>query len=257
VAVRVLASLAPTFPGLADLVAGSSVAAFAPRPAVGGIAGIVPGGAVAQVVVALDGDELVAVTSEPPADPPRNFASAPLADRALRVPGRVVLARGSQALSAHAAATDEWRILVAASLVGLASGALELATAYVKERTQFDRPIGSFQAIQHGLGEIPGRIDGARLLAHEAAWCAQTGQLTATGARGPEMAVMAFVFAGEVARLASSACVQYHGGYGVAEEYDAQLYYRRARGWPLVLGDPTQELHRLARSLFGPPEKVA
>ena len=63
---------------------------------------------------------------------------------------------------------------------------------------------------------------------------------------------MAFIFAGEVARQATAACVQYHGGYGYAEEYDPQLFYRRARGWPLVLGDPADELERLADALLGP-----
>jgi 3-oxochol-4-en-24-oyl-CoA dehydrogenase len=252
VATRAIATLAPDHPDLAELLAGSRVAAFAPRPAAEGVAGLVPGGAVADVVVALSDDELVAVTAPPPDSVPTNFASAPLADRPLRGSGRAVLATGEAARLAHARAVDEWRVLTAASLVGLSTGALDLVTSYVKERTQFGVPIGSFQAVQHGLAEIPGQIDGARLLVHEAAWCALTGQLTATGASGPEMAVMAFVFAGEVARRATASCVQYHGGYGYAEEYDAQLFYRRARGWPLVLGDPNDELSRLADALLGP-----
>ena len=63
---------------------------------------------------------------------------------------------------------------------------------------------------------------------------------------------MAFLFTGEVARDTTAACVQYHGGMGYAEEGDAQLYYRRARGWPLVLGGPEGELHHLADQLFDP-----
>jgi alkylation response protein AidB-like acyl-CoA dehydrogenase len=250
VAVRLIADLAPDHPALHELVTGSAIAAFAPRPAHHGTAPLVPGGAVAGVVVALDGDELVAVTGSPPTELPVTFASAPLADRTLAGPGRVVLASGPDARAAHARATDEWRVLVAASLVGLASGALDLAVAYVKERKQFGVPIGSFQSIQHGLAELPGQIDGARLVVHEAAWCITAGQLTATGATGPEMASMAFLFVGEVARATTAACLQYHGGYGYAEEYDAQLYFRRARGWPLVLGDPDEELDRLADLLL-------
>ena len=256
VASRTLAALAPDHPQVAGVVEGSTIAAFAPRPAVGGTAGLVPGGAVAGLIVALDGDELVAVTGPPPASPPITFASAPVADRDVTGGDRTVLAAGAAADAAHAAAADSWRILTAASLVGLAAGALDLAVAYVKERTQFGVPIGSFQAVQHGLAELPGQIDGARLLVHEAAWCLTTGQLTATGASGSEMAVMAFVFGGEVARQATASCVQYHGGYGYAEEYDAQLFYRRARGWPLVLGDPAEQLGRLADSLLD-PGKVA
>ena len=67
-----------------------------------------------------------------------------------------------------------------------------------------------------------------------------------TGASPDAVAAMALLFSGEVARAATARCVQYHGGYGVAEEYDAQLLYRRARGWSLVAGDPGDELDRLA-----------
>jgi alkylation response protein AidB-like acyl-CoA dehydrogenase len=252
VASRLLATLAPDHPDLTDVVAGSTLAAFAPRAAQTGVAFLVPGGAVAGLVVALDGDELVAVTGPPPAEYPLTFASAPLADRDLTGSSRVVLATGPEARAAHARATDEWRVLVAASLVGLSTGALDLAVAYVKERHQFGVPIGSFQAIQHGLADYPGQIDGARLLVHEAAWCLTAGQLTATGATGPEMASMAFLFVGDVARATTASCVQYHGGMGYAEEGDAQLFFRRARGWPLVLGDPDEELSQLADSLLDP-----
>jgi alkylation response protein AidB-like acyl-CoA dehydrogenase len=60
---------------------------------------------------------------------------------------------------------------------------------------------------------------------------------------------MAFQFAAEVARDVTARCVQYHGGYGVAEEYDAQLFYRRARGWALVAGDPADGLRHLGELL--------
>jgi alkylation response protein AidB-like acyl-CoA dehydrogenase len=252
VAVRALARTAPGHPLLGHLVSGSTIACFAPRPARRGVAPLVPGGAVAGVVVALDGDELVLVSGPPPADPPVNFGSAPLADRSLDDAGRTVLASGPSARDAFAGARDEWRILTAAALVGLAAGALDLAVGYVKERTQFGVAIGSFQSIQHGLADLPGQIDGGRLLVHEAAWCATSGQLAATGATGPELASMAFLFVGEVARTTTAACVQYHGGMGYAEEGDAQLYFRRARGWPLALGDPGAELDHLADQLLEP-----
>jgi alkylation response protein AidB-like acyl-CoA dehydrogenase len=84
---------------------------------------------------------------------------------------------------------------------------------------------------------------------HEAAWAMSRSATAPTGARGAELALMAFVFASDVARAATAAAVQYHGGYGVAEEYDAQLLYRRARGWSLVAGDPADELERLGELL--------
>ena len=66
------------------------------------------------------------------------------------------------------------------------------------------------------------------------------------------LASMAFVFAGDAAAVATDRSLHYHGGYGFAEEYDIQLYYRRARGWRLIAGDPAQECLTLADHLFGP-----
>jgi len=245
VATRAIAALFPGYPGLAALVDGTAIAAFAPP---GGE--LVPGGAVADVVVGVDGPSLVAVGNTPLATPLPNHASAPLAPWPSAGGGRAVLAPAA----AGGPAADEWRVLTAAALAGLAERALEVAVGYVKERHQFGVPIGSFQALQHGLADLPGMVDGASLLAHEAAWALTTGRRAVTGASPAALAAMAFVFAGEVARDATARCVQYHGGYGVAEEYEAQLLYRRARGWALVAGDPGDELDRLAALLLDEPD---
>jgi alkylation response protein AidB-like acyl-CoA dehydrogenase len=237
VATRAIAVHAPAHPSLPALVAGSAIAAWAPA---GGA--LVPGGAVADVVVGVDGESLVAVENLPPGASLPNHASAPLAPRSLAGPARTVL--GPAAVGAGPA--DEWRVLTAAALAGLSQRALDVAVAYVKERYQFGVPIGSFQGLQHGLADLPGQVDGAWLLAQEAAWALTTGTRTVTGASPDAVAAMALLFSGEVARAATARCVQYHGGYGVAEEYDAQLLYRRARGWSLVAGDPGDELDRLA-----------
>jgi len=241
VATRAVAAYAPAHPRLPALVSGDAIAAWAPSPS-----GLVPGGAVADVVVGVDGDAFVAVENMAPGAALPNHASAALARRSLAVGARTVLGAAGDA----ARAADEWRVLTAAALAGLSERALEVAVAYVKERHQFGVPIGSFQALQHGLADLPGMVDGAALLAQEAAWALTTGERTVTGAEPPAVAAMAFLFAGEVARAVTARCVQYHGGYGVAEEYDAQLLYRRARGWALVAGDPGDELDRLASLLL-------
>ncbi|HVM63610.1 MAG TPA: acyl-CoA dehydrogenase [Acidimicrobiales bacterium] len=242
VATRAIAAGAPAFTRLPALVSGESIAAWAPSGS-----GLVPGGAVAEVVVGVDGDVLVAVENLPPGAAVPNHASGPLAQRSLADGVRTVL---GEAGAAGGRAADEWRTLTAAALAGLAARALDVAVAYVKERQQFGVPIGAFQALQHGLADLPGMVDGAWLLAHEAAWALDTGSRTVTGASPGEVAAMAFLFAGEAARAVTARCVQYHGGYGVAEEYDAQLLYRRARGWALVAGDPGDGLDRLAASLL-------
>jgi alkylation response protein AidB-like acyl-CoA dehydrogenase len=69
----------------------------------------------------------------------------------------------------------------------------------------------------------------------------------------PALARMAFVFAADVAAKVTDLSLHYHGGYGFAEEGAIQLFYRRARGWPLVLGDPSTECLDLADTLFGAP----
>jgi alkylation response protein AidB-like acyl-CoA dehydrogenase len=241
----------------ADLVAGEAVAAVAVRPAgPDGTWTLVPAGAVADVVVGVDGDELVAVRSTPPMTGPRNHASAPLADRSARGGERRVLGPAA----AFQPVIDRWKVLTAGALVGVADGALRLGVEYVMAREQFGVPIGSFQAVQHGLADLPVLIDGGRLLTHKAAWALDRGgdgsldwrQLDVTD--GSALASMAFVFAGEGAATATARSLHYHGGYGFAEEYDIQLFHRRARGWSLVLGDPSDECLALADRLFGPVE---
>jgi alkylation response protein AidB-like acyl-CoA dehydrogenase len=241
VAARLLAALGAV---PADVVAASTIVTIALRPASDGVAALVPAGAVAEVVVALDDDELVASTSAAPGTPVSNLACAPLADRLL-VDARA-LASGIDALRAHEQALAEWRALTASALVGLGHGALALGVDYVKQRHQFGRPIGSFQAIQHALADISVALDGAQLLARKACW--------ALDARTPEahdLAAMALLFAAEHAQRASERVLHFHGGYGFMQEYDIQLYYRRAKGWPLVLDSVPRELARLAARRYG------
>jgi alkylation response protein AidB-like acyl-CoA dehydrogenase len=240
------ASRAHPVPELCD---GSTIATISLRPAVDGVWSLVPAGAVADVVVGVDGDELVAVRSEAPGSGPRNHAAAPLADRPT-AGLRTVLGPASQ----FDAVLAEWQVLTAGALVGIAAAALDLGVEYAKTRVQFGVPIGTFQAVQHALAELPGLIDGARLLTHKAAWAEGPGAID-TGDNAVEdqvaLASMAFVFAGDVATHATDRSLHVHGGYGFSEEYDIQLFYRRARGWSLVLDDPAAECRRLADRLFG------
>jgi len=90
---------------------------------------------------------------------------------------------------------------------------------------------------------------GARLLAREAAWGAAEDDQD-----GPALAAMAFLFAARTAQQATAVGVHVHGGYGLTVEYDIQLYYRRAKAWPLALGDPRIGEAHLADALFGPQE---
>jgi alkylation response protein AidB-like acyl-CoA dehydrogenase len=224
------------------------VATVALQPSLDGVAALVPSGAVAEVVLALDADDLVAVGGTP--DRARaNMGSSPLADRSVRGSDRTVLASGEPARAAHERARDEWRVLMSGALVGVGEAALRLGVEYAKDRHQFGKPIGSFQSIARDLADVATLVDGARLLAREAAW-AQDEDPDAF----PSLAGMAFLFATRAARRSSNVALHVHGGYGFTLEYDIQLYYRRAQAWPLALGDPRQGAAHLADALFGPIE---
>jgi hypothetical protein len=135
--------------------------------------------------------------------------------------------------------SDDWLRLTAATLVGLAARALEIGVAYVKERHAFGVPIGSFQAVAHPLADAAAAVDGARLLAYEATWAADDAP-----ERARELAALAFGFAGETARDVTARSLHFHGGYGFMMEYDVQLYWRRARAWTNVWGEPVLAYRR-------------
>jgi alkylation response protein AidB-like acyl-CoA dehydrogenase len=256
VAARTLATLDQARTDVTD---GETIASLALRPAVHGSWWLVPGGSVAGLTLGLDGDELVAVESTPPTSGPRNHAAQALADRST-AGARTVLASGDAARAAFDRALSEWKTLTAAALVGVGAQALHMALEYVRTRIQFGRPIGAFQAVQQSLADLPILIDGGRLLAHKAAWA---GDNEAAGVHGHldiddndnsdfgVLAGMAFVFNADGAAHATDRALHFHGGYGFAEEYDIQLFYRRARGWALVYDDPARECVRLADAMFG------
>jgi alkylation response protein AidB-like acyl-CoA dehydrogenase len=226
------------------------VAVLALHPASDGVVRVVPGGAVATVVAGLDDDELVVVEADPDGVArSHDLGRMALADRSLCAGTRTVLATGDAARALHERAVDEWRVLTAGALVGLAGAALELGVEYAKQRQQFGVPIGSFQALAHRLADVATAFEGAQLLAREAAWAADEGEGDAVA-----LARMAFLFAARAAQDTSAAALHVHGGYGFTLEYDVQLHLRRAKAWPLALGDPRRGTLQLADALFGPVE---
>ncbi len=247
VAARLLARLADRGAGpRRHALEGDRLITFAPRPARGQGAGMVPAGAVADDALILAGDRLLLVPLDGSRTPVENLASMPLADVAIG-PAATVLVEGPDALAAHDRAVDEWMALTAAALVGIAARALEIGVEYVKERHAWGVPIGSFQGISHRLADSATAVDGARLLAYEAAWAVDDQP-----ERAAELAAMAFAFAYETARDATYRSLHFHGGYGFMMEYDIQLYYRRARGWANVYAGPEAGYRRVADRRYGP-----
>ena len=231
---------------LGPVLTGSSIVSLATRSGPVGDQLLVDG-AVADAVLAFDGTSLLYVTRPDgqPTIPRRNLGGLPMARWDVAT-GRSI-AEGDEARAEFAAALDQVRVLRAAALVGLAEEAVRIGSEYTKTRTAFGQPIGMYQAVAHPFADILSALDGAKLLIHKAC-CA----LDAEQADGPALATMAFVFAAETAYQASSHSLHVHGGYGFTDEYDIQLYYRRAKAWAVAFADPRRELLVLADRRFGP-----
>jgi alkylation response protein AidB-like acyl-CoA dehydrogenase len=114
-------------------------------------------------------------------------------------------------------------ILLAAQAVGGAQYALEITVQYAKDRQQFDKPLGAFQALAHYLADAATAVDGAEVLVHEAAWARSEGRTVA------KLAPMAKLFACETFRDVTATAQQIFGGIGFTVEFDIQLYFRRAK----------------------------
>ena len=216
-------------------------------------ANLLPAGAVANVFLALNGDDLIAVSSPPPLVSLPNTADLPIANREIPIVSSEVatLASGTDAVSHFRRAVSEWQALTATAICGLGQRALQIGVDYALERHQFDRPIGSFQAVQHGLADAATELEAAYYLCQRSLW-----MLDAEERDAQTFAAMAFLFTSEAAQRAAASSLHYHGGYGYAEEYDIGLYYRRAKGWSLIYSNPAQEYQRLADILLGPKAAV-
>ncbi|OBK17921.1 acyl-CoA dehydrogenase [Mycobacterium asiaticum] len=230
---------------LAEAMTGDKLVSFGPRVARNRILRLVPAGAVADAVVALVDERLVAVPIGANRRLVQNLGSLPLADITAD-DDVVILSEGDAARRMFSDALDLWLALTASALAGAAKKAVELGVEYAKQRRAFGNPIGSFQAVSHPLADRATAADGALLLALEAA-CAFTDEPERT----TELAAMAFAFAYETARGATQRSLHIHGGYGFSMEGDIQLYYRRVRGWAMVFGESAIALDRVANARYG------
>jgi alkylation response protein AidB-like acyl-CoA dehydrogenase len=129
------------------------------------------------------------------------------------------------------------RTLIAARYVGLAQAALESALKYSKERVQFERPIGKFQAIKFKLSDMAMAVQAARLMVWRAAFQWEKGR------EYTKEASMAKLYASEMAAQVTADALQVHGGYGYLLEYPVQRYFRDARVGTIHEG--TSEIQRL------------
>jgi len=130
-----------------------------------------------------------------------------------------------------------------AYMVGGAQQVLEMTVSYAKERVQFGRPIGSFQAIQHKCANMVTDVDGARFVTYQAAW------KLAEGLPCSLEVSMAKAWVSEAYRRTCSEGHQIHGGIGFIKDHDMQLYYRRAKANELAFGDADYHRELVAQQI--------
>jgi alkylation response protein AidB-like acyl-CoA dehydrogenase len=160
-----------------------------------------------------------------------------------------LIASGQAADRALSAALSAGAGVLAAEQTGLAQRCLDMTIAYVKERKQFARPVGSFQGLKHRLADLWVSITQARAASRYAAACLASGDPDARVA-----VALAKAYCSEVAVNAAQECVQMHGGIGFTWEHPAHLFLKRAKADSIAFG--TADAHRAAlASLVNLPAK--
>lgn len=187
-------------------------------------------GDVADVVVAVEDGRIMRwtdVTSEPVTamDPTRRLARV--------TPG------STAAIGPDPGIADIAAVLLAAEQIGAAARCLELTVEYTKQRVQFGRPIGSFQALKHRMADLYVAVESARAVVGDA-----IARPTATSA------ALARLAASEAFCTVAGEAIQLHGGIAITWEHDMHLYFKRAHGSAQILGTPRDQLHRLEAEVF-------
>jgi alkylation response protein AidB-like acyl-CoA dehydrogenase len=139
---------------------------------------------------------------------------------------------------------DLTAVALAAEQVGGAQKCLDMAVEYAKDRVQFGRPIGSFQAIKHKCADMLLEVESAKSAAYYAGWCAAE-----LNDELPSVASLAKAYCSEAYFHASAENIQIHGGIGFTWEHPAHLYFKRAKSSELLFGDPTYHRELLAQRI--------
>ncbi len=136
--------------------------------------------------------------------------------------------------------------LLAAECVGGANQVLDMSVAYARERIQFGRPIGSFQAVKHKCADMLVDVELGRSAMYYAAWAATPGA-DGADAELPLASSIAKAFCGEAYTRVATNGIHVHGGIGFTWEHDMHLYFKRAKANEVLLGDPSYHRDRVAR----------
>jgi alkylation response protein AidB-like acyl-CoA dehydrogenase len=136
---------------------------------------------------------------------------------------------------------DRIRVALAAELVGVAQRAMEMAVEYAREREQFGRPIGAYQAISHRCAQMLLEVEGARAATLYAAWAADNEPETL-----PLAASMAKAYASDAGSRVTASALQVHGGIGFTWEHDLHFFLKRANVDAHLFGDGREHRDRVA-----------
>lgn len=187
-------------------------------------------GDVADVVIGTDGENLTRWTT---------FTATPKSTMDLTRRLSAVIAGDTVVLGADPGLADTAALLMAAEQIGAASRCLDLTVAYTKDRVQFGRAIGSFQALKHRMADLYVKVSSARAVVNDA-----------IADPSPTTASLARYFASEALSAVTAEAIQLHGGIAITWESDIQLYFKRAHGSAQLLGPPREHLRRLETHVF-------
>ncbi|MGB3486035.1 MAG: acyl-CoA dehydrogenase [Mycobacterium sp.] len=192
--------------------------------------GFVINGYTAEIVIAVEDGQLVRWTE---------FTAHPLTtmDPTRRLARIEPLQR--RPLGPDPGLADMAALLLAAEAVGAATRALELTVDYSKERVQFGRPIGSFQALKHRMADMYVKVQTAGAVVDEA-----------IREPSPSAAALAFVIASEAFADVAGEAIQMHGGIAITAEHDIQLYFKRSHSTAQLLGPARNQLRRLEQDVL-------
>ncbi|MDF3341279.1 acyl-CoA/acyl-ACP dehydrogenase [Mycolicibacterium septicum] len=187
-------------------------------------------GDVADVIIAADGENLTRWTT---------FTATPKSTMDLTRRLSAVIPGDTVVLGADPGLADTAALLMAAEQIGAASRCLDLTVAYTKDRVQFGRAIGSFQALKHRMADLYVKVSSARAVVNDA-----------IAAPSATAASLARYFASEALSAVTAEAIQLHGGIAITWESDIQLYFKRAHGSAQLLGPPREHLRRLEAEVF-------
>lgn len=209
------------------------------------VEGLAPFGHVADLIVVVAGDRIalvetgaagVAITPKQTMDRTRKLAAVTID---ARLPGDAVSEAPGDAIGQ---ALDRARVALAAESLGGADAVLDRTVDYTKQRFQFGRAIGSFQALKHRMADMMIAVEAARSAVFYAAAAADGDD-----ALFAEAAAIAHMTAIETYQAGSGHSIQLHGGIGFTWEHDAHLFFKRARSAATLIGTTNQSRDRLAQ----------